>query len=266
MLFWSLLGALAWLQQTRADICPFIGHLQRVAHRPTIEHARRANKILRYVKRIKSGLCYKKLTAPLRIVTTADSAYQANADLTECLALRGYIVFIIGASSKGQQGHFPGGPCVVLDWVSKKFYVITRSSFCAELRNQLNVAQFSVFMASFLEENNLKYTSALQLAKAQDCGQLRTPIHLCGDNKGVYTAAIAQNPKTPSEPTLTPHVKALRDFLDKQMITTIIWVDNRDMVADPLTKGQTKRNALNDTLNKGAWIIQHPTEFWPKPQ
>ena len=33
-LFWSLLGGLAWLLMTRADICPFIGYLQRAAQKP----------------------------------------------------------------------------------------------------------------------------------------------------------------------------------------------------------------------------------------
>ena len=265
ILFWSLVGALAWLQQTRADICPFVGHLQRVAHKPTIGHAKRANKILRYVRRVKSGLRYRRLTPPLMMVTAADSAYQANTELTECLALRGYITLVVGQAAQGdQQGHFPGGPCTVLEWTSKKFTVITRSSFCAELRNQLEAAQSSILLASFLEENITKCSSALKLAEAQDNGHLSTPIHLCGDNKGVFSAVSAQNPKTTAEPTLTPHVKALREYLDQRAITTIVWVDNRDMIADPLTKGKTRRNEINDVLNKGMWKIIHTTEVWPK--
>ena len=51
-LFWSLLGALSWLQQTRADIAPFIGYLQREAHQPTVKLLKDANKVLRYVRRI----------------------------------------------------------------------------------------------------------------------------------------------------------------------------------------------------------------------
>ena len=80
----------------------------------------------------------------------------------------------------------------------------------------------------------------------------------------MFTAVTAQNPKTPAEPTLTAHVKALREDLDKCRIDRFIWVDNRDMIADPLTKGKTKRNELNDVLDKGIWNVRHPTEFWPK--
>ena len=70
--------------------------------------------------------------------------------------------------------------------------------------------------------------------------------------------------KTPAEPTLTAHVRALRERLERGLITTIVWCDNRDMIADPLTKGKTKRNELNDVLDRGIWNIAHPTEFWPK--
>ena len=45
--FWSLLGALSWLLQTRADLSPYIGHLQRVAKAPTCRHTLLANKVLR---------------------------------------------------------------------------------------------------------------------------------------------------------------------------------------------------------------------------
>ena len=88
-LFWSLLGALSWLQQTRAGIAPFIGYLQRVAQAPVIDHVKKANHILRCVRRVKCGLYYRRLTPPLKMVTVADSAYKANEDLTDCTALRG---------------------------------------------------------------------------------------------------------------------------------------------------------------------------------
>ena len=152
----------------------------------------------------------------------------------------------------------------MLDWVSKKFNTVTRSSFCAELRNQLEAAQSSVFLSSSLEENIVQIKSSEELSRRQDNGLLQTPIILCGDNKGVFTATSAQNPKTPAEPTLTAHVKALREFVDKGLITALSWVDNRDMVADLLTKGKLKRNPLIALLDKGYWHVVHAAEIWPK--
>ena len=58
------------------------------------------------------------------------------------------------------------------------------------------------------------------------------------------------------------HVKALRYYLDHGMLRSITWTDNRDMLADGLTKGKVKRDAINLALQTGSWIIQHPTETW----
>jgi len=144
--FWSLLGALSWLQQTRADIAPFIGYLQRIAKKPNNGHIRMANKVLRYCRRVKTGLHFKKLMSPVRMVIVADSAYQANNDLTECLALQGYLIMIVGGQPS--RSKFPGGHGYVLEWVSKKFNTITRSSFYAELRNQLEAAQSGIHFST----------------------------------------------------------------------------------------------------------------------
>ena len=153
---------------------------------------------------------------------------------------------------------------MVLDWVSKKLNTVSRSSFCAELRNQLEAAQSSIHLSAALEENCGRVKCPNELRMRQDTGRLRTPIVLCGDNKGVYTATSAHNPQTPAEPTLTAHIKSLRSFVDKGLITAMAWIDNRDMVADALTKGKTRRNELLALLNKGYWKVVNETWIWPK--
>ena len=76
-------------------------------------------------------------------------------------------------------------------------------------------------------------------------------IAIVGDNKGVLTAISTHSPKTPAEPHLTHHVRAVREQLDKKQVKQLVWVDTRDMTADPLTKSKTLRNPLNDVLNDG---------------
>ena len=76
--FWSLLGALSWLLQTRADLSPYIGHLQRIAKAPTCRHALLANKVLRYARRIPAGMLFKSLQPPYNIIAIGDSAYKAD--------------------------------------------------------------------------------------------------------------------------------------------------------------------------------------------
>ena len=92
--------------------------------------------------------------------------------------------------------------------------------------------------------------TAKVLAAMQDEGTFKLKPLIMGDNDGVFRAVTSENPKTASEPILTPHVRAYREMLDKQQIGGIGWCDNRDMLADPLTKGKTRRNDLNVMLNR----------------
>ena len=128
-LYWSLLGGIAWLLQTRADICPFVGFLQRAAQKPLIRHVRLINRVLRYVRRVPSGMLFQRLVPPARLVVVADVAYKAKPDAQECLALRGYIIMLVGSNKTAS--HYPGGTCNVLDYASKTFQQVTRSSFAA---------------------------------------------------------------------------------------------------------------------------------------
>ena len=157
----------------------------------------------------------------------------------------------------------PGGKCNVLDYVSKKFSTVTRSSFAAELRNQLEASQAGVYFSAFLQENLMPTLTAKGLADMQDEGQLKLTPLIMGDNDGVFRAVTSENPKTASEPILTPHVRAYREMLDKQQLGGVGWCDNRDMIADPLTKGKTRRNDLNIMLNCGIWNVKHSTLQWP---
>ncbi len=218
-LYWSLLGALGWLLQTRADIAPFIGNLQRAASKPKERHLRLANRVLRYCRRVPTGLIFKKLEPPLKVVVVADSAYSAKEDSDECLALRGWLVLLVGRDTINS--HEPGGPCMVLDWVSRKFSTVTRSSFAAELRNQLEAGQAGMLYAAFFEEHLCPNDKAIDLANKMDDGSLKMPVILAGDNKGVFQTITAQNPKALTEPLLTPHIRAIRDFLDRNLLNTI---------------------------------------------
>ncbi len=166
--FWSLLGALAWLLQTRADIAPFVGFLQRNTHDPRIRHLRQINRVLAYCKRVSTGIRFKKLQPPLRLVCVAYAAYQANQDLTECIALKGFLILLVGSDATDSK--FPGGHCVCFDYISRKFATITRSSFAAELRNALEAIQAAVYYNTFIKENQSPHIDAQRLVHLQETG------------------------------------------------------------------------------------------------
>ena len=57
----SLLGAIAYLAHTRLDIVVFVCALQRFAHAPKVEHARKLNKLVSWTKKHPNKLMYKDL-------------------------------------------------------------------------------------------------------------------------------------------------------------------------------------------------------------
>eukprot|EP00975_Prorocentrum_lima_P051740 10836592-Prorocentrum_lima.AAC.1 len=65
--------------------------MKRHAHQPKNKHLKFINRVLRYSKRVKTGMHFKKFVAPVRVVVVADAAYRSNEDKTDCLALRGHL-------------------------------------------------------------------------------------------------------------------------------------------------------------------------------
>ena len=128
----------------------------------------------------------------------------------------------------------------------------------------MEAAQVGAFFSAFMQDNLIPQLTAMRLAGISDQGEFYLRSIILGDNDGVWRAVTAENPRTPTEPALTPHIRAYREMLDTKQIKAIGWVDNRDMVADPLTKGKTQRNIINALLNFGEYIIEHPVKLWPE--
>ena len=57
--FLTLLGAMAWLVQTRLDIVIYVSSSQRIAKKPTVMDLKRINCLCRYVKSHQHGLEYR---------------------------------------------------------------------------------------------------------------------------------------------------------------------------------------------------------------
>eukprot|EP00975_Prorocentrum_lima_P051831 10853978-Prorocentrum_lima.AAC.1 len=62
--------------------------MQRRAHKPKNKHLKFINRVLRYCKRVKAGMYFKKVVSLVRVVVVADAAYKSNEDKSDCLALR----------------------------------------------------------------------------------------------------------------------------------------------------------------------------------
>ena len=105
-LYMSLVGAMAWLIMTMPCICIYVAYLQRQTQAPNLGHIRRANRLLRWIRRNKSrlGIWFRRLRPPLRVVTLSDSAFKAQD--YQGLVMRGCVIVLaeLGATDSTPQG------------------------------------------------------------------------------------------------------------------------------------------------------------------
>ena len=95
--FMTLLGAVAWLLQTRIEVAVYVSPLQRHMHAPRAIDLRRLNRVIRWVQRHPRGLTYQQLPEPRVLLAVGDSAFQAPSDEELAsgkgpLVMRGYII------------------------------------------------------------------------------------------------------------------------------------------------------------------------------
>ena len=81
-----------------------------------LSSVRLINRVLRYCRRVPSGILFQKLQAPVKLVVCVDAAYKAKPGAQERLALRGYIIMPVGANST--KSEYPGCTCNVLDYAT----------------------------------------------------------------------------------------------------------------------------------------------------
>ena len=152
-----------------------------------------ANRVLRFCKRVPTGINYKKLPHKPRIMIVADSAYQANDSLTDCIALRGWFIFLM-SDDHSNYSSFPGGCLQLYDVTAKKIQVVARSAFSAELRNCYDAVQEGINFAILLHELSYGVLTPQQCVEMRDNGTFIPEVHLCTDNYGLFTAVTKEDP------------------------------------------------------------------------
>ena len=95
--FMTLLGATAWVLQTRMDIAVYVSALQRRMQTARAIDLRRLNRVIRATQRNPQGLHDHQLPEPRVLLAVGDSAFQAptEEEITEGsdpLVMRGYIL------------------------------------------------------------------------------------------------------------------------------------------------------------------------------
>ena len=249
-LFCSLVGALAWLVQTRVEIAVYVTALQRWNQAPRIEHAKRANRVLSYCRRKETSFNFLKLPGDVkssRIVSISDSAYKLEE--AETRAMVGHLVCWGSATDTA-----PFGQMVPLHDESRRQKRVCRSTYAAEIRGLNDALETGKLLQLAIEEvlyGPLSAQQALKLDNAE--GNFQVSLEAIIDAKGVYTSIENEDAKIPSESSLLSSVQAVREALVERRLTTLYWCDTRDMAADGLTKGSVERTSIILLYEQNLW-------------
>ena len=249
--YMSLLGGVAWVVNTRADVAIFVGALQRVAKSPRYVDIKRLNIVLKFLKRHPIETKFKTIKGPLRIVAISDSAFKRQDESP--LACRGSMIVLSADNPEN-----PGGDIHVIDYQSKKQKRVTRSTYGAEIHGLADTMEAARTIACAYTE---LYTGAKTfdgLCKIEDHGKYHFPIDACLDAKSVFDSIVVADLKRPAEASLINILGQMREHMACHRIRTLFWIDTRDMLADGLNKGAVSRKALMQALVDGTWQVVHP--------
>ena len=163
--------------------------------------------MLRWIKRKPFCIRYARLLPPVCLCVVADSAYRADDE--DCLALRAAILLLIEA----RQG-IPGGSMHVLDFYSRKQPRVTRSTFGAELTNQLEASELGMLHRGFWHQVETGQQGARQLHELVNNGGISMPLCMVGDAHAVYAAVTAEEIAVPNVRSQLYAVRDIRDRLE----------------------------------------------------
>ena len=129
----SILGAVAWIVLTRAELAVYVQALQRRAHAPRVIDCKMLNLVIRHMKKHQCGLKSVCLRHPLKFVGVSDAAFKAQPGEPTGLALRGLAATLQEDAKDNDQPHGNGGLANLVDFTIPWLRCVVRSISSAEL-------------------------------------------------------------------------------------------------------------------------------------
>ena len=118
-----VLGAVAWIELSRAELAVYVQALQRRSHAPPrIIDCKRLNVAIRFA-----------LQRPLELVASTDAAFKAQPDEASGLVLRGLAATLCENRGEGKQPHGDNKKANLVDFIVMKQGRVFRSTCSAEL-------------------------------------------------------------------------------------------------------------------------------------
>jgi hypothetical protein len=258
-LYRSLLGAIAWICQTRPDIYVFVVSLQRHNQAPQCIHIRRLNTLLRWIKRRNASLVYKCHAFNIITVKCISDAAFKGEDVT-ALAMRGGIV-ALGDWHENTMG----GTIHILEFFSGRQKRVVRSTLGAETRSLADTVDIGKVIAVAMTELTGQGLTTMEARDVELHGFHLVKMEAATDARSLFDALQSEDSRTPTEVSMLFDLAALREALVVKRIHRIWWLDTHDMLADGLTKGVINRDALIATAMSGQWIVKDNAKAYVAP-
>ncbi len=254
----TLLGGVAWLCLTMPAIAVYVQALQRHGAEPRAQDLKRLNLVLRWVRRHKIGILFRKLPGRLRLVGVTDAAFKAIPDESSGLALRGCVIVLNTDCDTTPAS--PDGACNILEFQCRRQRRVVRSTFSGELNGLVDTLEVLLVIQICLHQiyHGCEAT-AKSLADDLDNGRLQPPADAAVDARSVFDCLAATDIGELVEGSLKLHVLSLRERLQSGTLRRLFWTDTRDMLADGLTKGTVPRDQLISVSNRGEYRTAHAT-------
>ena len=249
-LYWSLLGAVAYTMLTQHWVNVYIIALQRQTHNPQYQHIRKLNSLLRILQKQKAKIVYPSMQCSSHILAYSDASFCKESE-SKGYGVRGTVILRVGKRDGVER-------CHLLDASSQSLKLVTRSTFSSETLAAVGTVDSLIPVAISLTEILHKPLSPEDLRRFREGTLQHRPnlkITVAVDAMNLFQAWTGTSVKLPTEKSLFPHLAWLRDVV-KCAPTHVLWVDTRDMLADPMTKGTILRTAILQAMN-GFFKISH---------
>ena len=213
-----------------------------------MQHVNAANKLLKWVQQKSLKCHYRPLSGPVRVVCISDSAFKREDK--EGLAMRGAFICIV--EDRPQD---PGGRLHIIEHYSRKQKRVVRSTFAAEIHALVDSIEHCKLLMYALCEIYFGPQKPEELIKIEELGRWPIPLEAVVDAYAVFSTAVKDESKNPSEETLVTLVMVLREMLKSGRLNKIWWVHTEDMIADGLNKGSIPREPLLAIAYSGTWQL-----------
>ena len=253
----SVLGAVAWIVLTRAEVAVYVQVLQRRAHVPRVKDCKRLNVVIRYMKRHKCGLKSVALQHPLKFVAFTGAAFKAQPEESTGLALRGLAAVLAEDDGKDK-------PSVIndlanfVDFTARRRRRAARSTFSSELNGLVDSVEQVLLRQCTLHQIYCGTSQTPEhIIDLLECGKLYLSVDCCVVARAVYDAISASDACGLVESSLKLHIISVRDRMACGLIRKFFWVETRDMLAHGLAKRGNDRALPHSCSNDCKYVSKH---------